>query len=549
MQGAFFTLMKEVSMRFPLKIKEYQKKFTTVDSHTMGEATRIIVDGFPELPGKTMMERKKYVEEHYDHYRTALMLEPRGHRDMFGALLTAPVHQEADLGVIFMDSGGYLNMCGHGSIGTATVAVETGMVEVTEPYTDVVLDAPSGIIRTRVKVENKKAKEVSILNVPAFLYKEGVKVDVAGYGLLSVDIAFGGSFFALIDAEKAGLDITMENVEDITDLGMKLLHKINQTVPVKHPYLDITTVDLAEFYCKPVNPKATMKNVVIFGGAQADRSPCGTGTSAKLATLYAKGKIQLNEPFIYESITGSMFRGEAVKEIAIDKYKGIVPRITGSAHITGVNQWILDEDDPLEYGFMFGKKKEEPQVSDRHKIVCASWELFKEKGYEQTTVTDIIERAQISEEIFYHNFNSKEELQGTLADLFDEKYTELMLEMNPRLNHYEKLLYLNRELFQVIENQVPMELLSALYSSQMTEGGKNPLTDKNRFYYKLLDQIFEEGQDQGEFKKSESFRQMADTYAFLERGMICNWCIMDGRYSLTEYAKKMLPVYLKEFLR
>ena len=154
-------------MKFEPKMQEYQHKFVTVDSHTMGEPTRIVMEGFPELPGDTMMEKKKFLEKHYDHYRKALMLEPRGHRDMFGALLTRPVHAEADLGVIFMDSGGYLNMCGHGSIGTATVAVETGLVPVTEPYTEVVLDAPSGIIRTRVKVEKGRAVEVSILNVPS----------------------------------------------------------------------------------------------------------------------------------------------------------------------------------------------------------------------------------------------------------------------------------------------------------------------------------------------------------------------------------------------
>ena len=148
------------------------KTFYTIDSHTMGEPTRIVVSGFPSLKGKTMMNRKKYLEKHYDHFRRALMLEPRGHRDMFGAIVTQPVHEEADLGVIFMDSGGYLNMCGHGSIGTATVAVQTGMVEVKEPYTDIILDAPAGMVKSRVKVQNNKVVETSIENVPAFLYKD-----------------------------------------------------------------------------------------------------------------------------------------------------------------------------------------------------------------------------------------------------------------------------------------------------------------------------------------------------------------------------------------
>jgi proline racemase len=320
----------------------------------MGEATRIIYGGFPDLPGNTMMEKKNYLEKHHDEYRRALMLEPRGHKDMFGALVTKPVHEEADLGVIFMDSGGYLNMCGHGSIGTASMAVETGLVLVTEPYTEVVLDAPSGIIRTRVHVVNHKAVEVSILNVPSFLYKEDLQIEVPGYGSISADISFGGSFFALVDAEQIGLSLVVQNIDTITDLGMKLRKVINETVTIRHPYLDIQTVDLVEFYCHTQNSAADMRNCVIFGGAQADRSPCGTGTSAKLAALYAKGKLGIHEPFVYESITGSLFRGEIVKEIEIDGRKGVIPQITGSAYMTGMNTWILDDEDPLEYGFLLG---------------------------------------------------------------------------------------------------------------------------------------------------------------------------------------------------
>lgn len=337
----------------------YAYKIRTIDSHTMGEPTRIVYDGFPELSGETMMEKKNYLMEHYDFLRKALMLEPRGHRDMFGALLTEPVHKEADFGVIFMDSGGCLNMCGHGSIGTASMLVETGMVEVKEPYTEVVLDAPSGIIRTKVHVVNGKAVEVSILNVPAFLYMEDQTVEIQGRGEITFDISFGGSFFALVNAERIGLELEMENIEEITELGMELLKKINGSIKVQHPYLDIRTVDLVEFYSHTKNEKANMKNCVIFGDAQADRSPCGTGTSAKLAALYAKGELGLHQEFVYESITGSLFRGEAVKEMEVEGRTAIIPQITGSAYITGVNEWILDEEDPLEYGFLLGLQKEQ----------------------------------------------------------------------------------------------------------------------------------------------------------------------------------------------
>ncbi|MEY8353580.1 proline racemase family protein [Lachnospiraceae bacterium 54-53] len=344
-----------MKLRPLLQKDKYQKSFQTIESHTMGEPTRIILEGFPEMEGISMMEKKQFLADHYDHYRKALMLEPRGHRDMFGALITDPVHDEADLGVIFMDSGGYLNMCGHGSIGTATVAVETGLVKRKEPYTEVVLDAPSGVIRTRVKVEKGKAVEVSLLNVPSFLYEQDLRISIPGYGSIHYDIAFGGSFFVLVDAQRLNLRLAMDNIEELTTLGMTLIERINQEVCIKHPYLDIDRADLCEFYGRPENPSAHKKNVVIFGGSQADRSPCGTGTSAKLAAMYAKGEIGIKEPFVYESITGSLFCGMVMQETEIGGHKAIIPQITGSAYITGFNDWVLDENDPLVYGFMFGR--------------------------------------------------------------------------------------------------------------------------------------------------------------------------------------------------
>lgn len=340
-------------------ILPYKYMIKTIDSHTMGEPTRIVYDGFPELAGSTMMEKKQFLSEHYDALRRALMLEPRGHRDMFGAILTAPVHEEADYGVIFMDSGGYLNMCGHGSIGTASMIVETGLVPVKEPYTFVTLDTPSGLIRTKVRVSEGKAREVSILNVPSFLYKQSETIALPGWGTIPFDISFGGSFFALVNAEAIGLDLTSDHLEQITKLGVKLREVINQTIPIQHPFLDIHSVDLVEFYSHTENPHASMKNCVIFGDAQVDRSPCGTGTSAKLAALYAKGELGLHQEFVYESITGSLFRGEAVEETSVGEYTGIIPQITGSAYITGINQWILDEEDPQEFGFLLG----EPQAA------------------------------------------------------------------------------------------------------------------------------------------------------------------------------------------
>ena len=527
-------------------LKNYNYSLKTIDSHTMGESTRIVYEGFPELPGKTMMDKKKYLVEHYDFLRSALMLEPRGHRDMFGAVLTEPVHEEADFGVIFMDSGGCLNMCGHGSIGTASMLVETGMVPVTEPYTEVVLDAPSGVIRTKVCVKDGKAEEVSILNVPAFLYRQNLEIETREWGKVSYDISFGGSFFALVDAEKIGLALEMENVEKITELGMELLTLINGAVEIRHPYLDITTVDLAEFYSHTDNPKADMKNCVIFGDAQADRSPCGTGTSAKLATLVAKGELAIGEEFVYERITGSLFRGKAVQEVEISGGKGIIPQITGSAYITGLNEWIIDEKDPLKYGFLLGNRGKEQEESVRGRIVRAAWELFRKCGYEHTGVKTVMERAGVSEEEFYQYFTGKDDLEHTLGDLFDEKYAQLMVSMNPKFSQFQKLVFLNKELFLLIEDQVPFELISHIYVNKPAEQQK--LLDKNRFYYKLIGRIIAEGQKEGEFKKEETAEELADTYASLERGIIYDWCVQDGKGSLMEKGQTIIPIFLEHLL-
>ena len=300
-----------------------------------------------------MGEKKEYLEKNMDDIRTAIMHEPRGHNDMFGSIITQPTMPEADLGIIFMDGGGYLNMCGHGSIGAATVAVETGMVEVKEPYTQIKLEAPAGLVTANVKVENGQAKEVSVINVPAFLYKEGVKIDLPGVGTVTFDISFGGSFFAIVKASELGVEIEPKNINIITERAMELMKLINETIQVQHPIkTHIKTVDLVEVYGPAKNPEATLQNVVIFGAGQADRSPCGTGTSAKMATLYAKGQLKVNEPFVYESIIGTMFKGRILEETKVGDYPAVIPEITGSAYITGFNHFTIDENDPVKYGFL-----------------------------------------------------------------------------------------------------------------------------------------------------------------------------------------------------
>lgn len=326
--------------------------FLVVDSHTMGEPTRIILHGFPPILGDTMMEKKHYAATYLDSLRRALILEPRGHAGMFGAVLMEPMQTGlADAGVIFMDSGGYLNMCGHGSIGVATVLVDQKLIPVQEPYTTAVLETPSGLVQTEVKVSDGKAQEVTLTNLPCFLYKENVEISLERFATVFVDVAFGGNFFALVNADALGINLVEGQLPALVQTGMEILAKVNAAVSVSHPYLDITSVDLVEFYGKSLNPKASLKNVVVFGDRQVDRSPCGTGSSAKVAALYKKGKLKLNEEFVYESITGSLFRAKVWKETRVGEFDAVIPKITGSAYITGIHEMILNSNDPFKYGF------------------------------------------------------------------------------------------------------------------------------------------------------------------------------------------------------
>ncbi|MEF9946302.1 MAG: proline racemase family protein [Lachnospiraceae bacterium] len=336
-----------------LNLDAFEASFKAIDTHTVGEFTRIIVSGFPELKGNTPIERKHYIADHFDKYRQALMFEPRGHHDMFGALLAEPISPEADFAVFFMDTGEYLNMCGHGTIGSVTAIIESGLVPAVEPYTEVVLEAPAGLIRTKAEVKNGKVLSVTLTNVPAFLYKENLKTVIDGREVI-YDISFGGSFFALVNLDQFGWKVEPKAIPELTKFGMKIIEQVNKEVEMQHPELDITTVDLAELYCSTDTPGCDKRNVVIFGDNMADRSPCGTGTSAKLATLYARDEIKVGEPFVYESFIGSQFKGVIKEETKVGDFKAVIPQITGSAYVTGESTYVIDADDPLKYGFQVG---------------------------------------------------------------------------------------------------------------------------------------------------------------------------------------------------
>lgn len=338
---------------------KFNRMISIIDTHTAGEPARLVTAGIPKIPGKNMVEKKQYLIDNMDHIRKSIMFEPRGHQDMFGAFLLPPTTEEADFGLIFMDTGGYLNMCGHNTIAGVTAAIETGMVEVAEGQREkeVVVETPAGLIYStaRISEDGLKVEEVSFKNVEAFLYKEDVEIDLEGVGKVKFDISFGGSFFAIISADQFGLAVNPANASKLKEHALKLRDAINQQIEIQHPTLEhIKTVDLVEIYDKATHPEANYKNMVVFGEGNIDRSPCGTGTSAKLATLYKKGELKVGEPFVYESILGTLFKGRILEERKLAGFDAVIPEITGSAYITGFSNYLYDPKDPLTYGFLLG---------------------------------------------------------------------------------------------------------------------------------------------------------------------------------------------------
>lgn len=324
-----------------------------LDTHTEGEPTRIVLSGLPTIKGATMADKKRFMSGQLDHFRALLMQEPRGHKDMFGAILTPPTTSKGDYGVLFMDNTGYLDMCGHGTIGITTALIETGMVAVQEPETVVGFDTPAGLVTGFARVEDGRVTGVSVSNVTSFLYAEDVELNLPDIGKIVIDVTFGGNFFAMTPAKALGLSMHPDNLDPLIRIGMQVKTAVNQTLDVQHPtQTHIQTVELTEIYEKPDPAAHRSKNVVVFGDGQVDRSPCGTGTSAAMATLYGKGRLALNEPFVNESILGTRFEGRLVGKTEINGFAGVDPVITGRAFLTGIQQFVVDPDDPLKFGFI-----------------------------------------------------------------------------------------------------------------------------------------------------------------------------------------------------
>jgi len=323
------------------------RRLSVVDTHTVGEPTRVVT-GFPLVRGGSLTEIKNDMQENHDWFRRFILHEPRGHSDMFGAVLFPSEDGKSDLGVIFMDNGGYLDMCGHGTIGVVTCAIQTGLIKA-KP--EILLDTTAGIVTARPKYVGRRVQSVSFVGVPSFKLKT-TEIEVMGRSV-PVDITFGGNFFAHVFCSDFGFSIEPRNKSKIIELGVKVRDTVNEKGGITHSYMShINKVELVEFSGPSKSKIAHAQNVVVFGRGQLDRSPCGTGTCAKMAILHSEGKLKVGDSFIHEGILATMFTGRIISETKVGDYDAIVPEITGSAFITGYNELVADEEDPLSEGFL-----------------------------------------------------------------------------------------------------------------------------------------------------------------------------------------------------
>lgn len=325
-----------------------------LDSHTAGEPTRIVIGGLPEIPGDSMSKKRTWLRENLDALRTGLVLEPRGHDAIVLAYLVPPVDPAADIGVIFANDAGYLNMCGHGTIGVASALIDTGRIEPVEPETKVVLDTPAGLVEAVVEVKDGRAIAVRMRNVPSFLYQKDVMVTVEGVGDLPVDIGYGGNWFGMVQQELIGIPIEMANLRRLMDIAEQVR---NELIAAGVKGFDPQTgseqvVDHIEIIeAREVPEGVGARTLTLCPGTAYDRSPCGTGTSAKLAALHARGKIAVGQQLHNMSITGTEFLGTVVAETTVGRHAAIIPEVRGSAYLMGHQRFLFDPRDPLVHGF------------------------------------------------------------------------------------------------------------------------------------------------------------------------------------------------------
>lgn len=327
---------------------------STVDSHTEGNPTRVIVGGVPVPPGDTLIEKKDWLKNNNDGLRRMVNFEPRGSGLMCSVLVLPPHSKEADFSVIIMEQDEYVPMCGHCIIGTATTVVTQGMVEITEPLTTVRFDTPAGMVVCDVAVENGNVGAVSFENVDSFLLHENITINVEEFGELTVDIAYGGDLYTFVDADAIGIELSLNNDSRLIDAWLKIRAAVGEQVETIHPEDPLINRCYQVLFTSEQKTIGDYKQTITVPPGTLDRSPCGTGASARVALLYARGEIGLNEPKRFEGPLGTFFEGQAVHAEERNGVTFVRPRITGRAYITGYHQFVLDPEDPIPNGYRVG---------------------------------------------------------------------------------------------------------------------------------------------------------------------------------------------------
>jgi 4-hydroxyproline epimerase len=328
-----------------------RKTFFCIDAHTCGNPVRVVAGGGPFIEGENMSDKRQHFLKNYDWIRKGLMFEPRGHDMMSGSLLFPPSNPENDAGILFIETSGCLPMCGHGTIGTVTVMIEEGLITPKLPGT-LKLETPAGLINVSYVQEGKKVKSVKLTNIKSYLAKENVEVNSDKLGLLKVDVAYGGNFYAIVDVQENFRGLEHYQAGELITWSREIRSKLNENNSFVHPE-DETINGLSHILWTGavIDKNSTARNAVFYGDKAIDRSPCGTGTSARMAQWYAKGRLSKGDQFIHESIIGSKFTGRIEEETEIGQKKAIIPSIEGWAVITGYNTIIIDDDDPYAHGF------------------------------------------------------------------------------------------------------------------------------------------------------------------------------------------------------
>jgi len=328
----------------------------TIDAHTEGEPLRIILNGFPDLPESNILQKRHYyIRQNLDHLRKALMWEPRGHADMYGCIITPPVNPDSDFGVIFTHNEGYSTMCGHGIIAVTTVVLDTGMLQMNSPVTTIKIDTPAGLVTANARIQNNRVSSVFFHNVPSFVYSLDQTIDIPELGMVHYDISFGGAFYAFVDLDKNQLDLEMtpEYYGPLIEKGMIIKNAVMNRDKIEHPFeSDLNFLYGTIFMGKPKDNKNFSRNVCIFANGEVDRSPTGTGVSARMALFNARNEVKKNKSVNIESILGTTFSGKIIEETKFGSFNAVIPEVEGTAHITGKHQLIIDPSDPLKEGFI-----------------------------------------------------------------------------------------------------------------------------------------------------------------------------------------------------